>query len=184
MKNFVMIFSILLFTLLLALSFNFITNKNYNKTPVDAINKFQNALESGDTNKLMETYCTNLLNPPRIITNVPKIYESKVWPWHRNSKEDIPIGDVITGLDELKKYQESVFKDFSFHKLTSNIISLDVYDKSAVAIIYGTHKIVGKPSSLHYGEIKYTQAQEMWHLVKCKTKGWCVQNIAFIDKVR
>ena len=86
-------------------------------------------------------------------------------------------------MDELRAYQTSVFNSFTFHDLTSKVISLDMDDNSAVAVIYGTHVIKGKPHTKHAGVVKYTQAQEMWHLIKCPKKGWCIKNIGFIDKV-
>jgi hypothetical protein len=107
-----------------------------------------------------------------------------VWAWHENIDNSIPIGIVNTGIDELKKYQENVFKAFTFHNLTSKIISIDIYQDNAVAIIYGTHIIKGIKGTKFEGQTKYTQAQEMWHIKRCEQKGWCIQNIAFIDKVR
>ena len=181
MKNFKFLGFLLLIVLLTLL---FSNNSEYNNTPQEAINKFQHALEKGSADELVKNYCNNLLDEPRIITNVPTIYKDKVWPWHENIDNNIPVGNVITGIDELKKYQENVFKAFTFHNLTSKIISIDIYQDNAVAIIYGTHVIKGIKGTKFEGQTKYTQAQEMWHIKRCEQKGWCIQNIAFIDKVR
>jgi hypothetical protein len=77
MKNF-KILGFLLFIILLTLLFS--NNSEYNNTPQEAINKFQHALEKGSAHELVKNYCNNLLDEPRIITNVPTIYKDKVWP--------------------------------------------------------------------------------------------------------
>ena len=83
--------------LVLLITILFSNNSEYNNTPQEAINKFQYALEKGSADDLVKNYCNNLLDQPRIITNVPTIYKDKVWPWHENIDNNIPVGNVITG---------------------------------------------------------------------------------------
>lgn len=155
-------------------------NVTENTTKVkDTISKFQKALQNGDVNTIAKLYYDN---KSHIITNRPFNFTTVVWP-KSNDKDIIKVGTPITGIDNLKKYQKYVFDKFDLTHLTSQIISMNIYDTNATATVYGTHKVFKKnpDGTLDKSKQINVQAQEIWNLKKKNDGNYYVDTVAFID---
>ena len=152
-------------------------NENFTKVK-DTISKFQKALQNQELKTIEKLYYDN---KSHIITNRPFNFSNSVLP-KSNDKDIIKVGTPITGIDNLKKYQEYVFKHFDLTHLTSKIISMNVYDTNATATVYGTHKVFKKnpDGTLDKSKQINVQAQEIWNLKK-KNNKYYVDTVAFID---
>jgi hypothetical protein len=172
-----MIISIIIITLIYKSQYN---------TPENVINNFQKALQNSDTKTIMNSYCNN---DSHVITNFPESqFEEQVWPLLNSSNsepENIPVGNVISGLTQLKKYQDNIFNNYDLTDVTSKILYKNKGNNIANFTVYGTHKVYKKDNRGNPDKSKTinVQAQEIWNLEKINKK-WCINSIAFIDKNR
>jgi len=172
---------LLLITILLLsiLVINYFRNNDNDKNKVKkTIHKFQKALQNGDVDTIVNLYYDN---NSHIITNRPGNFEKSVWPVS-NNKDKILVGKPIKGLHNLKKYQEFIFNNYDLTHVTSDILSLNLYNDNAVATIFGTHKVFKKNNGkIDKSNQINVQAQEIWNLKKSFDGNFYVTSIAFID---
>ena len=172
---------LLLITIILLsiLIINYFRNYDDDKNKVkNTIHKFQKALQNGDVDTIVNSYYDD---NSHIITNRPGNFKDSVWPVS-NDKDKILIGTPIKGLNNLKKYQQFIFNNYDLTHLTSNILSIHLYNNNAVVTIFGTHKVFKKNNGkIDKSNQINVQAQEIWNLKKSFNGNFYITSIAFID---
>lgn len=159
---------------------------NNSKEIIDVMNQFHCGLEMQSTDMIYDTYYKGDDMLPYLLTNVPtNEFAEDVWPCYTKKSSDneaniIPVGMPIHGLDNLKRYQDVVFKAVKFSQVTYEIIRLNVDTNTASAITYGTHHIYIYAENKE----KFTQDTAMWLFKKDADGKWKITAVNFVDKVR